>query len=160
MLYITLDINCVEGCQDSEFVDILEFFPDEFAGICGHDTVILNIDTDLDNAVINVDNVLEWQDTLTRFKSIYPGINSQIINAYTNHMNETLTGDHWQLEAIGDSYRGEFSSNAEFAEDFYREIGDFPESPWDKYVDWDDVFNGELAYDIFESDGYYFRPTY
>lgn len=58
-----------------------------------------------------------------------------------------------------DAYIGEFSNEAEFAENYADEQGDLNSIP--NYVlgsiDWQEVWDGTLRHDFYEVNGHYFR---
>lgn len=109
-----------------------------------------------------------WVEQYTSFSTLYEmkehledaesefGNDGQEIVETFHHCFGT---DHTvSVQTIRDAYRGEYSSGADFAEEFYRETAE-PEF-WDhrlvNYINWERVWEGELEQSVSEHNGHYF----
>ena len=70
----------------------------------------------------------------------------------------SLMGGFNDIDKAEEMYRGEYRSDAAFAEDYYEQIGaDIPDY---LVVDWDATWNSSLTYDYSEDNGYYFYTSF
>jgi hypothetical protein len=60
-------------------------------------------------------------------------------------------------EHTEDAYRGNYNSGAEFAEEYYNDIGDIPSF---LVVDWEATWDQSLSYDFDFVDGYVFSSSF
>jgi hypothetical protein len=66
-------------------------------------------------------------------------------------------GDVSYVENVEDAYRGVYSSEAEFAEEFYSDLGDVPVG---LVIDWEATWKQNLYYDFDFVDGYVFSSSF
>jgi len=66
-------------------------------------------------------------------------------------------GDVSYVENVEDAYRGVYSSEAEFAEEFYSDLGDVPVG---LVIDWEATWQQNLYYDFDFVDGYVFSSSF
>lgn len=73
--------------------------------------------------------------------------------AYVWHMGLEYSAQDWDAtqEGFEDSYRGEYSSMADFAEEYISEIGEIPEY-LQYYIDWEKLGNDLETNDFFTAD--------
>ena len=77
----------------------------------------------------------------------------EILDAFVS-----LMGGFNDIDKAEEMYRGEYRSDAAFAEDYYEQLGvDIPDH---LVVDWDSTFNSSLRYDYSEDNGYYFYTSF
>lgn len=82
------------------------------------------------------------------------GLDQQIVMAYAE------ATDNFNPEEAMEAYAGSYTTGAEFAQDLSEGLGYIPEDlpSWIAYhIDWQTVWDCELHYDYFESNGHYFR---
>ena len=77
----------------------------------------------------------------------------EILDAFVS-----LMGGFHDINKAEEVYRGEYRSDAAFAEDYYEQIG--VDIPNDLVVDWDSTFDSSLRYDYSEDNGHYFRTSF
>ena len=77
----------------------------------------------------------------------------EILDAFVS-----LMGGFHDINKAEEMYRGEYRSDAAFAEDYYEQIG--VDIPNDLVVDWDATWNSSLRYDFSESNGHYFFTSF
>ena len=70
----------------------------------------------------------------------------------------SLMGGFNDIDKAEEVYRGEYRSDAAFAEDYYEEIGF--DIPSELVIDWDATWNSSLRYDFSESNGHYFYTSF
>lgn len=78
----------------------------------------------------------------------------QIVMAYAE------ATDNFDPEEAMEAYAGMFADGAEFAQSLCEEVGYIPKDlpSWIAlHIDWQAVWDAELHYDYFESNGHYFR---
>jgi antirestriction protein len=82
------------------------------------------------------------------------GLDADILKAY----RDIIGKEYYKAEDAQEAYVGQFSDNAEFAQNMAEEIGAIKENAGWPYtcIDWEWA-GKELMYDYSESDGYYFR---
>ena len=77
----------------------------------------------------------------------------EILDAFVS-----LMGGFHDIDKAEEMYRGEYRSDAAFAEDYYEQIGaDIPDY---LVVDWDATWNSSLTYDYSEDNGHYFLTSF
>ena len=69
-----------------------------------------------------------------------------------------LMGGFHDINKAEEMYRGEYRSDAAFAEDHYEQLG--VDIPNDLVVDWDATFDSSLRYDFSESNSHYFFTSF
>lgn len=82
------------------------------------------------------------------------GLDRQIVMAYAE------STDNFDPEEAMEAYAGSYTTGAEFAQTMSEELGYIPNDlpSWIAYhIDWQGVWDCELYYDYFESNGHYFR---
>lgn len=99
-----------------------------------------------------IDLERDW-DTIQEYLEL-SGLDRQIVMAYAE------ATDNFDPEEAMEAYAGSYTTGAEFAQTMSEELGYIPEDlpSWIAYhINWQDVWDAELHYDYFESDGHYFR---
>ena len=99
-----------------------------------------------------IDLERDW-DTIQEYLAL-SGLDRQIVMAYAE------ATDNFDPEEAMEAYAGSYTTGAEFAQTMREELGYIPEAlpSWIAYhINWQDVWDAELHYDYFESDGHYFR---
>lgn len=94
----------------------------------------------------------DW-DTLQEYLEL-SGLDRQIVMAYAE------STDNFDPEEAMEAYAGSYTTGAEFAQTMSEELGYIPNDlpSWIAYhIDWQCVWDCELHYDYFESNGHYFR---
>lgn len=94
-----------------------------------------------------------YWDTIQEYLEL-SGLDRQIVMAYAE------ATDNFDPEEAMEAYAGSYTTGAEFAQTMSEELGYIPEDlpSWIAYhINWQDVWDAELHYDYFESDGHYFR---
>ncbi len=66
-------------------------------------------------------------------------------------------GDVSYVEHVEEEYRGVYNSGAEFAEEFYSDLGDVPPG---LVIDWEATWQQNLSYDFDFVDGYVFSSSF
>lgn len=82
------------------------------------------------------------------------GLDRQIVMAYAE------ATDNFDPEEAMEAYAGSYTTGAEFAQTMSEELGYIPNDlpSWiATHIDWQAVWDCELHYDYFESNGHYFR---
>ena len=82
------------------------------------------------------------------------GLDRQIVMAYYK------ATDRFNPKEAMEAYAGSYTTSAEFAQTLSEELGYIPHDlpSWiATHIDWQGVWDAELHYDYFESDGHYFR---
>lgn len=82
------------------------------------------------------------------------GLCRQIVMAYAE------STDNFDPEEAMEAYAGSYTTGAEFAQSLCEEVGYIPKDlpSWIAlHIDWQAVWDAELHYDYFESNGHYFR---
>ena len=77
----------------------------------------------------------------------------EILDAFVS-----LMGGFNDIDKAEEMYRGEYRSDAAFAEDHYEQLG--VDIPNDLVVDWDATWNSSLRYDFSESNSHYFFTSF
>ena len=77
----------------------------------------------------------------------------EILDAFVS-----LMGGFHDINKAEEMYRGEYRSDAAFAEDHYEQLG--VDIPNDLVVDWDATWNSSLRYDFSESNSHYFLTSF
>ena len=77
----------------------------------------------------------------------------EILDAFVS-----LMGGFHDINKAEEMYRGEYRSDAAFAEDHYEQLG--VDVPNDLVVDWDATWNSSLRYDFSESNSHYFFTSF
>ena len=99
-----------------------------------------------------IDLERDW-DTIQEYLEL-SGLDRQIVMAYAE------ATDNFDPEEAMEAYAGSYTTGAEFAQTMSEELGYIPEdlpSCIAYHINWQDVWDAELHYDYFESDGHYFR---
>lgn len=99
-----------------------------------------------------IDLERDW-DTLQEYLEL-SGLDRQIVMAYAE------STDNFDPEEAMEAYAGSYTTGAEFAQTMSEELGYIPNDlpSWIAYhIDWQVVWDCELHYDYFESNGHYFR---
>lgn len=99
-----------------------------------------------------IDLERDW-DTVQEYLGLSE-YDQQIVMAYAE------ATDNFDPEEAMEAYAGSYQTGAEFAQTLSEELGYIPEElpSWIAYyIDWQGVWDAELHYDYFESDGHYFR---
>lgn len=94
----------------------------------------------------------DW-DTIQEYLGL-SGLDRQIVMAYLG------STDNFDPEEAMEAYAGSYTTGAEFAQTLCEEVGYIPKDlpSWIAlHIDWQAVWDAELHYDYFESDGHYFR---
>lgn len=99
-----------------------------------------------------IDPERDW-DAIQEYLEL-SGLDRQIVMAYAE------ATDNFDPEEAMEAYAGSYQTGAEFAQTLSEELGYIPEDlpSWIAYhIDWQGVWDCELHYDYFESNGHYFR---
>lgn len=94
----------------------------------------------------------DW-DTIQEYLGL-SGLDRQIVMAYLD------STDNFDPEEAMEAYAGSYTTGAEFAQTLCEEVGYIPKDlpSWIAlHIDWQAVWDAELHYDYFESNGHYFR---
>lgn len=92
-------------------------------------------------------------DTIQEYLGL-SGLDRQIVMAYAE------STDNFDPEEAMEAYAGSYTTGAEFAQSLCEEVGYIPKDlpSWiASHIDWQAVWDAELHYDYFESNGHYFR---
>lgn len=92
-------------------------------------------------------------DTIQEYLGL-SGLDRQIVMAYAE------STDNFDPEEAMEAYAGSYTTGAEFAQSLCEEVGYIPKDlpSWIAlHIDWQAVWDAELHYDYFESNGHYFR---
>lgn len=92
-------------------------------------------------------------DTIQEYLGL-SGLDRQIVMAYLD------SADNFDPEEAMEAYAGSYTTGAEFAQTLCEEVGYIPKDlpSWIAlHIDWQAVWDAELHYDYFESNGHYFR---
>lgn len=92
-------------------------------------------------------------DTIQEYLGL-SGLDRQIVMAYLG------STDNFDPEEAMEAYAGSYTTGAEFAQTLCEEVGYIPKDlpSWIAlHIDWQAVWDAELHYDYFESNGHYFR---
>lgn len=92
-------------------------------------------------------------DTIQEYLGL-SGLYQQIVMAYLG------STDNFDPEEAMEAYAGSYTTGAEFAQTLCEEVGYIPKDlpSWIAlHIDWQAVWDAELHYDYFESNGHYFR---
>ena len=92
-------------------------------------------------------------DTIQEYLGL-SGLDRQIVMAYAE------STDNFDPEEALEAYAGSYTTGAEFAQSLCEEVGYIPKDlpSWiASHIDWQAVWDAELHYDYFESNGRYFR---
>ena len=92
-------------------------------------------------------------DTIQEYLGL-SGLYQQIVMAYLG------STDNFDPEEAMEAYAGSYTTGAEFAQTLCEEVGCIPKDlpSWIAlHIDWQAVWDAELHYDYFESNGHYFR---
>lgn len=92
-------------------------------------------------------------DTIQEYLGL-SGLYQQIVMAYLG------STDNFDPEEAMEAYAGSYTTGAEFAQTLCEEVGYIPKDlpSWiASHIDWQAVWDAELHYDYFESNGHYFR---
>lgn len=92
-------------------------------------------------------------DTIQEYLGL-SGLDRQIVMAYLDYT------DNFDPEEAMEAYAGSYTTGAEFAQTLCEEVGYIPKDlpSWIAlHIDWQAVWDAELHYDYFESNGHYFR---
>jgi antirestriction protein len=85
------------------------------------------------------------------------GFDIEIIEAFASLGNYSLEDADSFFDALEESYIGEFSSDADFAEDMAEQTSFEISNTWpNNCIDWERAAR-DLMYDYYESNGHYFR---
>ena len=108
---------------------------------------------DLDDALKFIDEHGETDFVLFYDDYISAGENVgyDVVDAFINYHGVSYA------EHVEDAYRGNYNSGAEFAEEFYNDIGDVPSF---LVVDWEATWDQSLSYDFDFVDGYVFSSSF
>jgi hypothetical protein len=109
---------------------------------------------DLDDALKfidehNEDAFVAYYDEYIRVGEI---LGYDVVDAFIEHQ-----GDVSYVENVEDAYRGVYSSEAEFAEEFYSDLGDVPVG---LVIDWEATWKQSLSYDFDFVNGYVFSSSF
>ena len=110
---------------------------------------------DLDDALKfidehNEDDFVAFYDEYIRVGEI---LGYDVVDAFIEYQ-----GDLSYVEHVEDAYRGEYSSGADFTEEFYNEV--YGEVPSFLVVDWEATWNQSLTYDFSFVNGYVFSSSF
>lgn len=92
-------------------------------------------------------------DTIQEYLGL-SGLDRQIVMAYLG------STDNFDPEEAMEAYAGSYTTGAEFAQTLCEEVGYIPKDlpSWIAlHIDWQAVWDAELHYAYFESNGHYFR---
>ena len=92
-------------------------------------------------------------DTIQEYLGL-SGLYQQIVMAYLG------STDNFDPEEAMEAYAGSYTTGAAFAQTLCEEVGYIPKDlpSWIAlHIDWQAVWDAELHYDYFESNGHYFR---
>lgn len=92
-------------------------------------------------------------DTIQEYLGL-SGLDRQIVMSYLD------STDNFDPEEAMEAYAGSYTTGAEFAQTLCEEVGYIPKDlpSWIAlHIDWQAVWDAELHYDYFESNGHYFR---
>lgn len=92
-------------------------------------------------------------DTIQEYLGL-SGLDRQIVMVYLD------STDNFDPEEAMEAYAGSYTTGAEFAQTLCEEVGYIPKDlpSWIAlHIDWQAVWDAELHYDYFESNGHYFR---
>ena len=93
--------------------------------------------------------IKEYMEKYQEFKE--NNISIELMNEYLDNYGEDLSYSDFES-----SYRGAYDSNADYAEEFYTEIGDYdPNTQSNLVIDWEATYNYALRHDmtVLEADG-------
>lgn len=99
-----------------------------------------------------IDLERDW-DTIQEYLGL-SGLGRQIVMAYAE------STDNFDPEEAMEAYAGSYTTGAEFAQSLCEEVDYIPKDlpSWIAlHIDWQAVWDAELHYDYFESNGHYFR---
>ena len=97
----------------------------------------------------DIKTIKEYLEKYQEFKE--NNISIDLMNEYMENYGEDLSYSDFQS-----SYRGAYDSDADYAEEFYTEIGDYdPNTQTSLVIDWEATYNYSLRYDmtVLEADG-------
>jgi len=101
------------------------------------------------------------ETTTNRYEEIAEekDLNADAFEAFCDNQHISEDDAEDAVSDFEDAYIGEFSNEAEFAENYADEQGDLNSIP--NYVlgsiDWQEVWDGTLRHDFYEVNGHYFR---
>ena len=100
-------------------------------------------------------------ETADRFAEVAEeyGLNEEAFIGFCDNQHITADEAEDAVSDFEDAYVGEFSDEAEFAQNYADEQGDLNSIP--DYIlgsiDWQEVWDGTLRHDYYEVNGHYFR---
>lgn len=98
----------------------------------------------------------ETTDRIAEIAEEY-GLNEEAFVGFCDNQHITADEAEDAVSDFEDAYVGEFSNEAEFAENYADEMGDHIPDYIRGAVDWSDVWEMTLRHDYYEVNGHYFR---
>lgn len=103
----------------------------------------------------------EYIEDMNKFEEVAErhGIDAEAFEAFCDNQHIKADDCEDAVRDFEEAFVGEFSCHSDFALDYHYENGDLDRIPGnlDAYIDWDDVWHGELRHEFYEIGGYYFR---
>lgn len=87
------------------------------------------------------------------------GINADAFELFCDNQHIKADDCEDAVKDFHDAYVGDFATHADFALDYHYENGNLDQIPdnLDTFIDWDEVWHGDLRHEFYEIGGYYFR---